>query len=223
MTYDLVVVGGGLIGAAIAWGASRTGASVALLDEGDVAYRASRGNFGLIWLQGKGVGKPAYMHWSLRAGRLWKDLAGELHAATGLDTGWRQTGGLHFCFSEAELDKRRDVLARTQADGGEITMQFLDRTALRDLVPGIGPEVVGASFSPEDFMSARSTCCALCSRPCRMTAAATGRAPPSPKSAQKPAALLWRRRPGRSMAVASSSPPGSAPRGSRRSSACPCR
>ena len=32
MTYDLVVVGGGLIGAAIAWGASRAGASVALLD-----------------------------------------------------------------------------------------------------------------------------------------------------------------------------------------------
>ncbi|KRE14511.1 FAD-dependent oxidoreductase [Bosea sp. Root483D1] len=148
--YDLVVVGGGLIGAAIAWGASRAGASVALLDEGDVAHRASRGNFGLIWLQGKGVGKPAYMHWSLRAGRLWKNLAEELGAATGLDIGWRPAGGLHFCFSEAELEKRRDILARTHADGGEISMQFLDRTALRDLVPGIGPDVAGASFSPED-------------------------------------------------------------------------
>lgn len=148
--YDLVVVGGGLIGAAIAWGASRSGAKVALLDEGDVAHRASRGNFGLIRLQGKGVGKPAYMQWSLRAGRMWQALAEELSAATGIDTGWRPSGGLNFCFSEAELEKRRDILARSRADGGEITMQFLNRAALRDLLPGVGPAVVGASYSPQD-------------------------------------------------------------------------
>ena len=26
-----------------------------LLDEGDIAYRAARGNFGLVWVQGKGA------------------------------------------------------------------------------------------------------------------------------------------------------------------------
>lgn len=148
--YDLVVVGGGLIGAAIAWGASRAGADVALLDEGDIGYRASRGNFGLIWLQGKGVGKPAYMHWSLRAGRMWRTLAEELAEVTGIDTGWRAAGGLHFCFSEAELEKRRDILARIRADGGEMAMEFLDRAALRGILPGIGPAVAGASYSPQD-------------------------------------------------------------------------
>lgn len=148
--HDLVVVGGGLIGSAIAWGASRAGADVALLDEGDVAFRAARGNFGLIWLQGKGVGTPPYMHWSLEAGHLWRQFAGLLVAQTGIDIGWRQPGGLSFCFSEAELEQRRAVAERTRADGGNITIEILDRAGLRERVPEIGPAVAGASYSPLD-------------------------------------------------------------------------
>ena len=48
---DLVVIGGGLVGGAIAWGAARLGLEVALLDEGDTAFRAARGNFGLVWIE----------------------------------------------------------------------------------------------------------------------------------------------------------------------------
>src|SRR5690606_12630249 len=105
--FDLIVVGGGLVGAALAWGAQIAGANVVLLDEGDVAFRAARGNFGLVWLQGKGVGIPSYMHWSLRAARMWPDFAQRLSTAVSFDIGWRQPGGLQFCFSEAEIAKRR--------------------------------------------------------------------------------------------------------------------
>ena len=148
--FDLIVVGGGLVGAALAWGARTAGANVVLLDEGDQAHRAARGNFGLVWLQGKGVGTPAYMQWSLRAGRMWPGFAERLSHAVSFDIGWRQPGGLQFCFSEAELDKRRDVIARTKADGGEIDISILQRADLRALLPGIGDDVVGASFSQLD-------------------------------------------------------------------------
>jgi glycine/D-amino acid oxidase-like deaminating enzyme len=148
--FDLIVVGGGLVGAALAWGARTAGANVVLLDEGDQAHRAARGNFGLVWLQGKGVGTPAYMQWSLRAGRMWPGLAERLSHAVSFDIGWRQPGGLQFCFSEAELDKRRDVIARTKADGGDIDISILQRADLRALLPGIGDDVVGASFSQLD-------------------------------------------------------------------------
>src|SRR4051794_37614614 len=60
---DLIVIGGGLVGGAIAWGAQARGADVVLLDEGDIAYRATRGNFGLVWVQSKGVGMPPYAQW----------------------------------------------------------------------------------------------------------------------------------------------------------------
>ncbi len=83
-TYDLAVIGGGLVGGAIAWGAARLGASVALIDEGDVAFRAARGNFGLVWVQSKGAGMPPYAHWSRRSAALWPELAAALHEATGI-------------------------------------------------------------------------------------------------------------------------------------------
>ena len=50
---DIVVVGGGLVGAAIGHGLARGGAKVVLLDEGDIAFRAARGNLGNVWVQGK--------------------------------------------------------------------------------------------------------------------------------------------------------------------------
>lgn len=147
---DLLVVGGGLIGSAIAWGAARKGARVTLLDEGDIAYRASRGNFGLVWLQGKGLGHPDYMHWSIRAGRLWPELSAILGKETGIDIGWRGTGGLHFCLSDAEMEARRALIARSAAEGAAIRIELLDREALREIAPGIGPEVRGASISDLD-------------------------------------------------------------------------
>ena len=52
--YDVVVIGAGLVGGAVAYGLARAGQRVAVLDEEDATYRASRGNFGLVWVQGKG-------------------------------------------------------------------------------------------------------------------------------------------------------------------------
>ena len=46
-SYDVAVLGGGLVGSAIAYGLRPHGARIAVLDEGDNAYRASRGNAGL--------------------------------------------------------------------------------------------------------------------------------------------------------------------------------
>ena len=58
--YDVAVVGGGLVGSSVAFGLARQGQRVVVLDEGDVAFRASRGNFALVWVQSKGLGMPAY-------------------------------------------------------------------------------------------------------------------------------------------------------------------
>ena len=73
--YDAIVIGGGLVGSAIAYGLAREGLRVALVDEGDVAYRASRGNFGLVWVQSKGDGAPHYQRWTRRSADQWPALA----------------------------------------------------------------------------------------------------------------------------------------------------
>ena len=148
--YDVIVIGGGLVGGAIAWGAARGGAAVALLDEGDIAFRASRGNFGLVWVQTKGVGLPPYAHWSLRSAELWPALAAALREATGVDPGLEQTGGLMVCLSEAEMEERAQFNLRMHNERGDLGCRMIGRAELKAMVPAIGPRVVGASFCPRD-------------------------------------------------------------------------
>ena len=103
-TSDVIVAGGGLVGSAVAYGLARRGLTVTVLDEGDVAFRASRGNFGLVWVQSKGVGVPEYQRWTRLSSETWTDFARELESETGVDTGHERPGGVTLCLSEAELD-----------------------------------------------------------------------------------------------------------------------
>lgn len=148
--FDVAVIGGGLVGAAIAWGLARTGATTALIDEGDVAFRAARGNFGLVWVQSKGDNRPEYAHWTRRSAELWPGLAGALADDTGIDVALAQPGGLHFCLSEAEMAERGEMIHRMHNQSGGIGAKLLTRAELKDMVPGLGPQVLGASFSPVD-------------------------------------------------------------------------
>ena len=148
--YDLIVIGGGLVGGAIAWGAARLGASVALLDEGDIAFRAARANFGLVWVQSKGAGMPPYAHWSRRSAELWPQLATAMAETTGVDVALQQTGGLSFCLGEEEFEQRANFVRRMHNESGDIGTRMLRRDEVKAMVPEIGPEVSGAAYCPLD-------------------------------------------------------------------------
>ena len=150
--YDAIVIGGGLVGSAIAYGLVRARLQVALLDEGDVAFRASRGNFGLVWLQSKGDGAPHYQRWTRLSANEWPALAGELEATTGIAVGHESPGGVHLCLSEAEIETRHAMMERMRVQAGNFGFDYrmLDRRELADMLPGLGPTVSGASWTPYD-------------------------------------------------------------------------
>ena len=129
--FDIAVVGGGLVGAALAFGLREIGARLALLDEGDVAHRAARGNFGLIWVQGKGLGMPRYAAWTQRSAREWPRLAALLREETGIDVALRQQGGLHVCLSPEELAARARRMTQWAAqEGNDAGIDVLDRAGV---------------------------------------------------------------------------------------------
>jgi len=150
-SFDTLIVGGGLVGAAIACGIAATGSKVAVLDGGDRDFRASRGNFGLIWVQGKGADFPAYARLSGISARHWADFSDELRDATGIDVGLQQTGGYDFCLTPEEWEARewemRQVAAHTE---GEFEYQMLDQAELRKRIPEVSNDLLGASFSSQD-------------------------------------------------------------------------
>src|SRR3984893_1412214 len=150
--FDFAVVGGGLVGMGIAWGLARVCRRVAVLDEGDTAYRASRGNFALVWVQSKGSGMSEYGVWTMQSAQLWPELAEALQGETGLDSCFSNPGGLHLVLSERELENRSRALQRLHNQPGMAPFEYhmLDHAQVEKMLPQIGPDVIGASFCPLD-------------------------------------------------------------------------
>ena len=146
--YDVAVIGGGVVGSSIAWGLASARQKVAVLDEGDFAYRASRGNFALVWVQGKGLGMPQYSAWTQRSAGDWTAFADMLLVQTGIDVAYRRPGGFHLALSAAELEHRAALLGRIAAEPGQrpCGYEILDRDRVKRMLPDIGPEVAGASY-----------------------------------------------------------------------------
>ncbi len=149
--FDIGVVGGGLVGVAAAQGMVGVGRRVVLFDEGDVAFRASRGNFGLVWVQGKGVDFPSYADWTRSSAELWPAFARELEAETGVRLGYSRPGGLELCMHDADYAAREAKLARlSKATEGRFEYEMLDGRALRERLPDVSTKVAGASYCPHD-------------------------------------------------------------------------
>jgi len=151
MDADYALIGGGVVGLSVAWGLLRRGHRVLVLDGGDGGFRASRGNFGLIWVQSKGLDQPAYARWTQDSAALWGAHAAELSDATGLDLALQQAGGYDFHLDEQSLyDRASRYEALRQALGGDYPFEVLGPNALKREEPGIGPRVAGAILHRQD-------------------------------------------------------------------------
>lgn len=151
MSADYAVVGGGIVGLSVAYGLLKLGKRVSVFDEGDVAFRASRGNFGLIWVQGKGLHEPAYAKWTRTSAHVWPDHAEELEQASGESLALRQGGGLDYHFNDETLSNLVTEYERLKSSlNNDYPFEVLDHQQLKKEEPNIGPKVVGAVLHYED-------------------------------------------------------------------------
>ncbi|MGB0848054.1 MAG: NAD(P)/FAD-dependent oxidoreductase [Thiolinea sp.] len=151
METQYAIIGGGVVGIAIAYGLQRLGCQTLVLDEGDSALRASRGNFGLVWVQSKGLDAPHYARWSQFSAGVWPQLSAELQEQTGIDLCLQQNGGYDFHLSEDSLEQRlQDYHRLKERLDGDYPFEVLEPTQLKREEPAIGPKVVGAILHHQD-------------------------------------------------------------------------
>jgi glycine/D-amino acid oxidase-like deaminating enzyme len=152
MESDVIVIGAGVVGAALAYGIARQGHRVLVLDGADRDFRAARANFGLVWVQGKGSNMPPYAELTMHSSDLWPDFHTQLAEASAVRIDYSRPGGLVFCLSDADFDNRASLLQRTHNQRAEPYAEMVERSVLERMMPAVtlGSEVVGASYCNVD-------------------------------------------------------------------------
>lgn len=157
---DVVVVGGGIVGLAVAWRAARAGMTVTVLDPapGAGATHAAAGM--LAPVTEADFGEEAALRLHLAAAAAWPAFAADLRAATGADVGLRTAGTLTLAYDAGDLALLRRVLALHAAHG--LASHELTVADARRREPYLGPRVAGAAWAPADHaVDPRATHAAL--------------------------------------------------------------
>jgi glycine oxidase len=143
---DVLVVGGGVIGCAVAWALAEEGLSVTLLERGALAGEASGAAAGMLAPFGEAPGPGPFLRWALRALQRFPALVEQLRDATGVDPEYQASGILRVAFDAAGA---RVLAALPALPGAEALARVDPREALA-LAPGLAPDVVAGVFSPEE-------------------------------------------------------------------------
>jgi sarcosine oxidase subunit beta len=138
---DVLVIGGGVMGASSTFFLRQHGRSVTLLERDQIGQYASGVNFGNVRRQGRFLGQ---LELANRSWGLWK----RLPALIGDDLEFIPSGHMRVCYREDEIAELEAYAAAPEAR--ELDLQILTGKALHQRFPFLGPEVKGGSHAPHD-------------------------------------------------------------------------
>jgi glycerol-3-phosphate dehydrogenase len=140
--YDVAVVGGGVVGAAVARALSRYRLSVVILEkEEDVSFGVSKANSGIVH---GGFHHPLTSlkaRLEIRGNMMYDRLQEELHFP------FRRCGILVAAFTEEEM-KTVNLLYEQGTANRSIGIELCNRERMRHLEPKLNPDVVGGLHAP---------------------------------------------------------------------------
>jgi sarcosine oxidase, subunit beta len=152
---DVLVIGGGLVGAATAYYLAREGVEVTLVERTDLNTQASGSNAGSLHLQ---IPYPEFISegedWArvftqaipvMRDSiRLWRGLEAEL----GCDLEVSIEGGLLVAETEAQM---RDIARKAAIErSAGLEIELLSAADLRRIAPYLSERMIGAAYCPEE-------------------------------------------------------------------------
>jgi glycine oxidase len=141
---DVVVLGAGLIGLAIARELSKRGAAVRVIDAGEPGSGASWAGAGILAPDTEALSSTLMRALCVRSLTLYPAFVEELRAESGVDAWLRLDGVVELATTEAEADRLRAHVATLLRDG--VAARWLDRSDAVTLEPATVGSVLGASL-----------------------------------------------------------------------------
>jgi glycine oxidase len=147
--YDLVVVGAGAIGLSCGWRCAQAGMSVLIVERDRPGAGSSGVAAGMLAPVTEATfGEQALLALNLDARAHWPAFAAELEAASGLPTGYVDSGALVVAADRDDAEELRRLHA-FQVELG-LAAEWLGPSAAREREPGLSPRIGGAIHAPQD-------------------------------------------------------------------------
>ena len=148
-TSDVVIIGGGIVGLAVACSLSREGLRVSLVERGAVGREASWAAAGYLTYQGSSARPGPRLDLTRTSFQMYEGWLGELAEHSSADTGFWRCGLLELCLNEAEVQEAQARVRWQRAEGYRI--EWLDAATTRRRHPHLAPglPVLGGLLLPE--------------------------------------------------------------------------
>lgn len=104
-SFDAAIIGGGVIGCAIAWRLGQAGLRTVVIERGEVGREASWAAGGMLAPLAEADQADAFFELAVASRRMYADFAAELRAFTGLDIEYRTEGTLFLALSDADEEE----------------------------------------------------------------------------------------------------------------------
>jgi glycine oxidase len=154
-SFDVIIAGGGVIGASIAWRLARNKLRVLLLDAAKIGSESSSAAAGMLTPGGEFLQPSPWLDFAIRSLAQFDDFVGALRADSGLHIELRHTGAVQIAFTNAELESLAQRAAFQRTAG--IPSTILTRDELRALVPPVHPAAIGAvHYTDEAILDPRA-------------------------------------------------------------------
>lgn len=150
MTSEVLIIGGGVIGLAIARELHKKGVSrITILERGAVGREASYAAAGMLAPHAETDKLDDFFHLCHESGKLYPEFAAELFDETGIDIELDREGTLYVALTEsdsAEIGRRFE-----RQRGGGLAVEHLTARETRISEPFLSPDVRESLFYPDDW------------------------------------------------------------------------
>jgi glycine oxidase len=157
--HEVLIVGGGMIGCAIALRLRDRGLGVTVVDRGEPGREASWAAGGILAPEVEAHGPGAFVDLMRAAVARWRPFAEELRARAELDVGYRDDGTLQLAFDDDEAAVLQ-ARARWQRESG-IAVETLTAAELARLEPALAPPSLALRYASGHQIDTRAAVRAL--------------------------------------------------------------
>ena len=150
--FDAAIVGGGIIGCAIAWRLSQAGLRVVVIERGEVGREASWAAGGMLAPLAEAKQADAFFALAVASRTMYADFARELRETTDIDIEYRTEGTLYLALADAD-EEELEHRWQWQREAG-LSIKKLTAECVRKLEPSLTPKLRWALKFPEDHQVA---------------------------------------------------------------------